>query len=136
MMEGKTSKRDSHHADEQVRQGAMHGDFDPLDGGKHNRHADRLGENAAERELEHAAGHKSATSTAAGAAGVAGNTRSQTGNVRGVDGVGAVGSDNLHRDSSVTSGTSGAGLEKKPSLLDRVNPMKDADGDGKKGFMK
>ncbi len=25
--------------------------------------------------------------------------------------------------------------EKKPSLMDRLNPMKDADGDGKKGFM-
>lgn len=25
---------------------------------------------------------------------------------------------------------------KKPSLLDKINPMKDSDGDGKKGFMK
>ena len=24
----------------------------------------------------------------------------------------------------------------KPSLMDRLNPMKDSDGDGKKGFMK
>jgi len=33
-------------------------------------------------------------------------------------------------------GDSGVGMEqKKPSLLDRLNPMKDADGDGKKGLM-
>jgi len=25
--------------------------------------------------------------------------------------------------------------KKKASLIDRLNPMKDADGDGKKGFM-
>ncbi|KAK4180665.1 hypothetical protein QBC36DRAFT_177267 [Triangularia setosa] len=34
-------------------------------------------------------------------------------------------------------GSSGMNTEKaKPSLLDRLNPMKDADGDGKRGFMK
>lgn len=33
MMEGKTSKRDSAHTDNQVRKSAMHGDHDPLDGG-------------------------------------------------------------------------------------------------------
>lgn len=27
-------------------------------------------------------------------------------------------------------------VHKKPSLLDKINPMKDSDGDGKKGFMK
>ena len=32
------------------------------------------------------------------------------------------------------SSTSGAGY-KKPSLMDRMNPMKDTDGDGKKGIM-
>ena len=32
-----------------------------------------------------------------------------------------------------TSGTTGTG--KKPGLMDRLNPMKDTDGDGKKGFM-
>jgi len=39
-----------------------------------------------------------------------------------------------------TQGTTGSGLARensaKPSLIDRINPMKDADGDGKKGFMK
>lgn len=35
-----------------------------------------------------------------------------------------------------TSGTSGTSTTgKKPSLMDRLNPMKDADGDGKKGIM-
>lgn len=32
---------------------------------------------------------------------------------------------------SNTSGTTG----KKPGLMDKLNPMKDTDGDGKKGFM-
>lgn len=31
--------------------------------------------------------------------------------------------------------TQGVGKKKKPSLLDRLNPKIDADGDGKKGFM-
>lgn len=35
--------------------------------------------------------------------------------------------------STGTSGTSTTG--KKPGLMDRLNPMKDTDGDGKKGFM-
>ncbi len=35
--------------------------------------------------------------------------------------------------SSGTTGTSTTG--KKPGLMDRLNPMKDTDGDGKKGFM-
>jgi hypothetical protein len=30
---------------------------------------------------------------------------------------------------------SGVGMEKKPSLIDRLNPLKDADGDGKKGLL-
>lgn len=44
--------------------------------------------------------------------------------------------------SSTTSGPglNSSGVEshhetKKPSLLDRLNPMKDSDGDGKKGFL-
>jgi hypothetical protein len=39
-----------------------------------------------------------------------------------------------------TSTSAGAdahtGSPKKASLLDKLNPMKDSDGDGKKGFMK
>ena len=34
-----------------------------------------------------------------------------------------------------TTGTSGTTTGKKPSLMDRLNPMKDTDGDGKKGMM-
>ncbi|KAJ4354540.1 uncharacterized protein N0V89_006277 [Didymosphaeria variabile] len=144
MMEGKTSKRDSAHHDQQVRDGAMHGDFDPLDGGKHNTSAGRLGQTAedanrhatmAEREHEHATGGRTAgLGAGAGAAGLAGNNHSH-GNVRGVEegGLrgekGALGSDRHGMES-------GAGMEKKPSLMDKLNPKKDSDGDGKKGFMK
>ncbi|RKL47503.1 hypothetical protein BFJ72_g1735 [Fusarium proliferatum] len=46
----------------------------------------------------------------------------------------------LHNDplnSQHSRGDSGVGMQtgKKPSLLDRLNPMKDADGDGKKGLL-
>jgi hypothetical protein len=38
-----------------------------------------------------------------------------------------------------TSGTTGSGVGRdgtaKPSMMDKLNPMKDADHDGKKGFM-
>ena len=48
-------------------------------------------------------------------------------------GTGTTGS-GYDRDYDNTTGTSGT-TGKKPGLMDRVNPMKDADGDGKKGFM-
>lgn len=39
-------------------------------------------------------------------------------------------------DSYTTGGTDATGRTgKKPGLMDKLNPMKDADGDGKKGFM-
>lgn len=99
MMEGKTSKRDSHQ-DREVREAAMHGDFDPLDGGKHNTAAGRLG-----------------------GVGV-GVGQSHSG-------------DKLGKETSTVSGTHATGTEhKKASLLDKLNPMKDSDGDGKKGIMK
>ncbi|KAF4421131.1 hypothetical protein FACUT_11069 [Fusarium acutatum] len=46
----------------------------------------------------------------------------------------------LHNDplnSQHSRGDSGVGMQtgKKPSLIDRLNPMKDADGDGKKGLL-
>ncbi|KAI7766702.1 hypothetical protein LZL87_005002 [Fusarium oxysporum] len=46
----------------------------------------------------------------------------------------------LHNDplnSQHARGDSGVGMQagKKPSLIDRLNPMKDADGDGKKGLL-
>lgn len=170
-MEGKTSKRDSgHHENEALRKSAMHGDFDPLDGGKSNTAAGRLGGTSAEEanrnatlaEREHASGlgSKTAAGGLAGSglserertsglsgktagvgagAGAAGLAAGQShGNVRGVEESGRshLSSDKHDRHSSSSSGTSGTALEKKPSLLDRINPMKDADGDGKKGFMK
>ncbi|KAM0549397.1 hypothetical protein ACHAO7_006289 [Fusarium culmorum] len=49
---------------------------------------------------------------------------------------GGLHNDPLKSNSSHVHGDSGVGMEqKKPSLLDRLNPMKDADGDGKKGLM-
>lgn len=54
--------------------------------------------------------------------GVHAHDNTQTGH--GVSGSNIAGSKGLHNDG-----------HKKPSLLDRINPMKDADHDGKKGFM-
>lgn len=69
-----------------------------------------------------------------------GNTRSSIGNngsSLGNDGAstGNYGSstDNYDRSSAGRSSTSTTG--KKPGLMDRLNPMKDTDGDGKKGIM-
>lgn len=45
---------------------------------------------------------------------------------------GSTGTGSSYNDS--TSGTSSS-THKKPGLLDRLNPMKDTDGDGKKGMM-
>lgn len=45
---------------------------------------------------------------------------------------GSTGTGSSYNDS--TSGTSSS-THKKPGLLDRLNPMKDTDGDGKKGVM-
>lgn len=59
-------------------------------------------------------------------------------------GPGAQGTTSLTADEAGTGHTSGtttdtaisdAGQHKKPSLMDKLNPKKDADGDGKAGFM-
>jgi hypothetical protein len=42
---------------------------------------------------------------------------------------------NTHTRGS-SSSSSASGEHKKASLLDKVNPKVDADGDGKRGFMK
>ena len=39
------------------------------------------------------------------------------------------------RDGSRTSYSGGTTTGKKPSLIDRLNPTKDTDGDGKKGVL-
>ena len=49
-------------------------------------------------------------------------------------GVGKTGAGNYY-DGATTTGP-GESAPAKPSLLSRLNPMKDSDGDGKKGFMK
>lgn len=46
-------------------------------------------------------------------------------------GTGTTGTTGTGYDNSYDSNTTG----KKPSLMDRLNPMKDTDGDGKKGVM-
>ncbi|KAK3313237.1 hypothetical protein B0H66DRAFT_388973 [Apodospora peruviana] len=65
---------------------------------------------------------------------------SQSGNMKSSSGISSSSTSGMH-SSSGNMGTSGIHESskttetKKPSLLDRMNPMKDADGDGKKGFM-
>ncbi len=44
------------------------------------------------------------------------------------------GSRNMGASRTGTTGTTDTTTGKKPSLLDRLNPMKDSDHDGKKGF--
>ncbi|KAI9053203.1 hypothetical protein LZ554_003469 [Drepanopeziza brunnea f. sp. 'monogermtubi'] len=41
-----------------------------------------------------------------------------------------------HNTGSAATGATVGTTKEKPSLLDKINPMKDADGDGKAGFMK
>jgi len=48
---------------------------------------------------------------------------------------GGLHNDPLKSNSSHARDDSGVGMEKKPSLIDRLNPLKDADGDGKKGLL-
>ena len=50
-------------------------------------------------------------------------------------GVGKTGAGNYY-DGATTTGPDETTTHSKPSLLSRLNPMKDSDGDGKKGFMK
>lgn len=61
------------------------------------------------------------------------HTHAQNGGVG--TGLGANGSDRVTRNSAANAGTAGT-QGTKPSLVDKLNPMKDADGDGQKGFMK
>ncbi|KAF2447992.1 hypothetical protein P171DRAFT_429578 [Karstenula rhodostoma CBS 690.94] len=97
MMEGKSSKRDSHH-DHELRDGAAVGGAGLASKDHHHSH----GEHG--RGVEH------------------GSLRKSDGHYSG---------DQLNRDA--TSHTSAQ--HKKPSLMDKLNPMKDTDGDGKKGLM-
>jgi hypothetical protein len=50
---------------------------------------------------------------------------------------GGLHNDPLNSNTSHNRGDSGVDVQsgKKPSLIDRLNPLKDADGDGKKGLM-
>ena len=55
------------------------------------------------------------------------------GSSTGAQGYDSRASDTTGYDSRATGPTGTTG--KKPGLMDKLNPMKDADGDGKKGFM-
>lgn len=134
MMEGKTSKRDSvHHEAEDIRSSAMHGDFNPLDGGRGNVQAGRLEGQTAEDA------NRSATKDGVGAMGAGmGAGAARTGNARGVEDSGLLRGDKtstsanpFHKTTSSASPT-----KHKASFLDKINPTKDSDGDGKAGFMK
>lgn len=48
---------------------------------------------------------------------------------------GTHGTHDTHNTHGTTHGTSTTSTTHKPSLIDRLNPMKDTDGDGKKGIM-
>ena len=68
-----------------------------------------------------------------------GGTTGTTGSGYGSTGYGnttgaGYGTDDSTRGYTGTTGSSGT-TGKKPGLMDRLNPMKDTDGDGKKGFM-
>ncbi|KAJ4296722.1 hypothetical protein N0V90_006770 [Kalmusia sp. IMI 367209] len=135
MMEGKTSKRDSaHHDMDKARSGAMHGDLNPLDGGRGNVQAGRRGGQTAEDA------NRSATRSERGIDGVGatGAGAPHTGNIRGVEDSGPLRGNNtststnpLPKDTTSTSTT-----KPKASLLDKLNPSKDSNGDGQAGFMK
>ncbi|KAI0379544.1 hypothetical protein F5Y04DRAFT_290156 [Hypomontagnella monticulosa] len=94
--------------------GAFHGDFDPLDGGKHHS-ANRIqnGNSAANGVSQGVSAHSSAQK----------EYRTSTG---------AVGNTPVGRTTTAT----GATKKNHPSLLDKLNPMTDSNGDGKAGFMK
>ena len=62
-------------------------------------------------------------------------------NTSGYSGTSGTARDGLDGKSSTRTGQSGSGLSNttstgstKPSLVDRLNPLKDTDGDGKRGF--
>ncbi|ESZ93835.1 hypothetical protein SBOR_5776 [Sclerotinia borealis F-4128] len=80
--------------------------------------------------VRHGNNHSSHTGT---------RTGSHTGTSNGATGAG-IGSStagNTHHNTSNTSNTSSTtGTNSKPSLMDKINPMVDANGDGKAGFMK
>ncbi|KAI0147122.1 hypothetical protein GGR57DRAFT_477954 [Xylariaceae sp. FL1272] len=110
------------HKHSEMPRGASHGDFDPRDKGEHHHHHhDAAGGESRRHE---------ATSAAAAAAGSR-DDHHHEGRREGYAEPGrrsmldvGDGPRESHRETS------------KPSMMDKLNPMKDSDGDGKKGFMK
>ncbi|KAI0120704.1 hypothetical protein BJ170DRAFT_688531 [Xylariales sp. AK1849] len=108
--------------------GVFHGDFHPLDGekGQHGH-------------------HNTSTTGSYTTSNTGHHTTGQTTGATGTTGGASSAPRNAAPGSSVPSGTSGStGLgnsgasttTKKPSLMDKLNPMVDSNGDGKAGFMK
>ncbi|KAI0845945.1 hypothetical protein F5Y00DRAFT_272610 [Daldinia vernicosa] len=108
-------------------EGVFHGDFNPLDGGRDH------------QVFGKSTGRASTTSTGAGVNQGMSNQSSAQREYRDTT-RGA--SDNLETErysnaSKTTGATGAAGTTKEhPSLLDKLNPMTDSNGDGKAGFMK
>ncbi|KAI1266211.1 hypothetical protein F5Y18DRAFT_435147 [Xylariaceae sp. FL1019] len=138
-----------HHQSEMPR-GAAHGDFDPRDQGKEHRHESRSGNG-----VSNAAAGAAATAMAGREA-----RRDEMTPASGLREGHREGHHHDHhresgREGYPTSGTTGTTgttgkpsmldvgdtttahrQTSKPSLMDKLNPMKDSDGDGKKGLFK
>ncbi|KAI8648655.1 hypothetical protein NCS57_01477300 [Fusarium keratoplasticum] len=102
----------------------------------HPKNTDTTTGNVEGRGLEGNRGIGSTTGVGAGTAGVGAGTDYDQAKT------GVLSNDPLNKtharpDSGVDMHTasSGSTTARKPSLIDRLNPLKDADGDGKKGFM-
>ncbi|PSN72880.1 hypothetical protein BS50DRAFT_542087 [Corynespora cassiicola Philippines] len=103
----KSSKRDSADVDESLRKSAMHGDFDPLDGKSHGSMDSTAPGNIQKVEMSGRQSHSPSMQEPFAA-------------------------HNAPATSTLHKSTTEA---RKPSLMEKLNPRIDADGDGKKGFM-
>jgi len=136
MMEGHKGKRDSSH-DEELRVAAMHGDFDPLDGGKSNTGAaiGHLGStNPTAEEANRTATRSQGFSTDAPRTSNVSRTEEQD-----LRKSSATNEPSRQSNATVDRGSkhpgSSASGTSKVSFMDKLNPRKDADGDGKAGFL-
>ncbi|KAK6953467.1 hypothetical protein Daesc_005771 [Daldinia eschscholtzii] len=122
-------------------EGVFHGDFDPLDGGR-DHHITGGSKTGGVSSSTTGTGAGVGTGTGVGVGSGPGANQGMSSqsaaqreyrdSARGTSGT----SGNLHSErTSDVSGTSGTRKE-HPSLLNKLNPMTDANGDGKAGFMK
>lgn len=115
----------AHHSTKKPIEGTFHGDFD--EEGRHDHHAGArvatTGSTTGSTTGLTSGSTTGATTGAAGAAATAAMTGSSKSSRVGESGLG-------HNK------TSGSQSSNKPSLMDKINPKVDADGDGKPGFFK